>query len=212
MGKRTRKKLARSIVTIGLGIVIFGILLYTFRVFQKSRGQTRQSERGLLPTSVASQSTVVTPNQTKGTISLKQFSNQQAGYVFSYPANWQILDEPNVSGVEIQRINSQGVGFSISVRMVENPKKLSVFEFAKAQAYPRLDGVIDPPLKVTVGEKVGYKLAYLPPGLMIDIFLPHKNGGILNIFAGGEASSDKQKVDTYNRIVSNFLNSFKFLY
>ncbi len=198
-----RKNVTRFLIIILLALIIGGVFIS--QVFIRNRGQTSAKP---IPSPTGAASTV-----TKVTNELKQFTSPKYKYSFSYPADWQILDEPNVSGIEIQKIDNHGAGFSISMRIVDNPQKLSVEEFAKNQAFPVASGSSEIPQAVTVGNVTGYKLRYLPKELLVDIFLPYKykEGGILNIFAGGEFNKGPNTVDFYNQIVKNLLNSFNFL-
>ncbi len=205
-----KKNLVRLIIVILVVVIVGG--LFIFVVYKRSRGQTTTnfSQRNT-PIPTRAQSTAEIINQSKTTNGLRQFVSQKYNFSFSYPADWQILDEPNVNGIEIQKIDKLGAGFSISVRVLDNPQKLSVEEFAKNQAYPAANGANDLPQKVIVGNVTGYKLSHLPPGLLADIYLPYryKEGGILDIFAGGEFEKTAKTIDFYNQIISSFLTSFK---
>lgn len=144
---------------------------------------------------------------------LKQYTSKQYAYSFLYPSDWQILDEPNLFGIEILKINSNGSGFSISLRINDNPKKLPLEDYAKDQAFPMPDGTQDIPEKITVANVQGYKLHHLPEGLLLTVYLPYKeNDKVLYIFTGGEFDKSAQTLSYYNRITDNFLTSLKLDY
>ncbi len=160
-----------------------------------------------VPTPTKAQATVEIINNSLINKNVKHFIGQKYKFSFSYPSDWQFLDEPNVSGVEIQKIDKQGKGFSISIRIIDNPQKLSLEEFARNQVYSANDA----PKKVVVGELTGYELQHLPDGLLTNIYLPYDDKGVLNIFAGGEFENNKQTLQYYQQTIDTFLSSFKVL-
>ena len=199
--------------------IIFSIcILCTFLLvglFSLTLNSNRVSRPKVNPTSPISptptlvQSTEEIINKSNITNGTRQFVSDKYKLSFSYPYDWQILDEPNVNGIEIQKINNQGAGFSISLRINENPQNLSIEDYTKNQAFNLPNGVKDIPQKITIGNIQGYKLQYLPQGLLTTIYLPYKNGKILYIFAGGEFDKSSQTLDFYNHVVNNFLTTLR---
>ncbi len=201
-----------------LGLVFFILLIaggvVIFNVTKNSRGQVYPNPNSL-PKSPDTSTPKPPPDPaTTGAnpANWKQYADKKYGFSLLYPPDWQLLDQPNVSGIEIQKINSQGLGMSISVRELENPQNLSAEDFAKAQVYPRDNGVKDPPQKVAVASTTGFKLQYLPPGLLLDLYLPYKPIKILNVFAGGSFdSTQKQNLDYFNQVVGQILSTLKVM-
>jgi len=175
-----------------------------FIVFSSSQNQIREKIVGYLqrntPTPTLVQATYEIVNQTQVVNGLKTFTNKDYRYSFSYPSDWQLLNEPNVQGMEIQKVDKNGLGFSISIRINDNPKKLSMEDYAKSQAEAK-----DTPEKVTVGGRQGYKLHLLPPTLTTTIYLPYSTNKVVYIFAGGEFN--KSQDGFYTQVVSNFVKS-----
>ncbi len=161
-----------------------------------------------VPTPTRAESNTELINQSKIVNGMKQFVSKKYTFSLFYPYDWQIIDQPNVNGIEIQKINNQGTGFSITIRILDNSQKLSLFNFAKDQSLSRPNGVIDEPQKIVVNTIEGYKLPYLPDGLLVNIFFDHKDGKILNLFAGGEFDQSSQTVTFYNQVVNSVLHSF----
>ncbi len=186
-------------------VLLVGV--FSLQLNKKNISQTNVKFTQLIsPTPTLVQSTEEIINQSKITNGMKQFKSDKYKFSISYPYDWQLLDEPNVNGIEIQKINSQGMGISISLRVNENPQKLSLQDYAKSQTLnPQ-----DIPQKITVGNVQGYKLQYLPEGLLTTIYLPYgENNKVLYFFAGGAFDKSSQTFNVYNQIVNNVLNSLK---
>ncbi len=202
-----------------VGIVIFFIATIAFililllpilnktaiRTTINTKAQTRPTPVILLP-SIIPIKLAATASTSANWIA---YNNQQYGFSLNYPQDWQLQEQPNVFGIEIQKVDKQGLGFSISIRVLDNPNKLSIRDFAIAQAYPRENGIYDNPQLVSVGGVTGYKLMYLPKSLLIDLFLPYKDG-VINIFAGGDIDLTSETNKLYNDITSKILNSLNF--
>lgn len=165
--------------------------------------QKQINEKTTAPTPMLVQATSEVTNQTQGINGTKTFTNKDYRYSFSYPSDWQVLDEPNVQGMEIQKVDKNGLGFSISIRINDNPQKLSLEDYAKSQAEGK-----DTPEKVTVGGREGYKLHLLPPTLITTIYLSYSTNKVVYIFAGGQFN--KSEEGFYTQVVSNFVKSLTF--
>ncbi len=131
------------------------------------------------------------------------YTHPRYHFSITYPSDWQFLDEPHVFGIEIQKINAAGQGFSISLRVDENPQSLSLYDYAKSQAISQAEV----PEKVVIGDLVGYKLHKLPTGLMSTVYLPYKPKQVLYFFAGGEFSPSQKAY--YEVIVQDVLSSIE---
>ncbi len=192
-------------------VIIFFLGLFFIFTTTKRNINQKPALQVITPTPTLIQSTAEIINKLKVTGGMRQFESKQYGFSFSYPYDWQILDEPNVVGVEVQKINSQGMGFSISLRINDNPQKLPLEDYAKSQVFNSPSGVKDIPQKITVGTLQGYKLQYLPEGLLTTIYLPYKQPDkVLYIFAGGEFNKSPQTIVYYNQIIDNVLNTLRF--
>lgn len=140
----------------------------------------------------------------------KNYASKEYGFSIQYPQDWQLLEEPNVFGIEIQKIDKQGLGFSTSIRVLENPNNLSLEQFVKAQVYPFNDGTLETPERIVVGALNGYKLNHLPQGLMVNLYLPYKKG-VINIFSGGDIGLTNPKTKSfYSDILAQIIGSFRY--
>ena len=186
-----------SILALSIGLIVF------ISLQNQVRKKTVNYSLTNTPTPTLVQATYEIVNQSQVVNGTKTFTNKDSRYSFSYPSEWHVLDEPNVQGIEIQKVDKNGLGFSISIRINDNPQKLSVEDYAKSQAE-----VKDIPEKVTVGARVGYKLHVLPPTLTTTIYLPYSTNKVIYIFAGGEFNKSDERF--YIQVVNNFVDSLKF--
>ncbi len=195
-----QRNVIRLILFIAVVLVVGEIIIFIDS--KKSHGQQPEPTATLIPSLVPTTDTKI-----DSTTGWKVLTNKKYNYIISYPPDWQVLDEPNVNGIEIQKVDKLGGGFSLSVRVLDNPQRLSVKNFANAQVYPRDNGTKDSPQPIIVSGETGYKLQYLPPGLLLDFYLPYKDSGILNVFAGG--SFDPSQQSSYNSVVNQMVSSLK---
>lgn len=202
---KVKKNIGFALVITLLCLTVGGFLYRQIYKNNQSR-VTRKTMAANIPTPTKAKATAEIANNAKIANGLQQYISPTYKYSFVYPVDWQLLDEPNVSGLEIQKIDKLGEGFSISIRTIDNPQKLSVADFAKSQTLNPKDTT----QKIEVGNQAGYKLNYLPEGLLVNLYLPYDEKSVLNIFAGGGFTKDKQTVNYYNNIVKTFLDSFKY--
>lgn len=141
--------------------------------------------------------------------SLQSFMSHY-GFSLQYPSDWQLLDQPSVTGVEIRRIDSQGLGFSISVRINDNPQRLSLLDYAENQAFTSQSGQQDVPEAITFGNLRGYKLHYLPDGLLTTAYFQTKQPNkVLYIFSGGEYDKSPQTISYYTAVINQIIDSIR---
>jgi len=186
-----------SVLTLSVGSIVFISLQNQIREKIASYSQKNT------PTPTLVQATYEIVNQSQVVNGMKTFTNKDYRYSFTYPSDWQVLDEPNVQGMEIQKVDKNGLGFSISIRINDNPQKLSVEDYAKSQVEGK-----DIPEKIIVGGRRGYKLHLLPPTLTTTIYLPYSKDKVIYIFAGGEF--DKSQEGFYAQVVKKFVDSLTF--
>ncbi len=196
---------------IGLAVII---VLCLFLILTKNQFNAQKKQETIsLPTLNPPTPTFIPPplilKSSSSIISLRAF---QSNYGFSllYPSDWRLLDQPSVTGIEIQKINTQGTGFSISIRINQNPQKLSLLEYTKNQAFTSSTGQQDVPEMIKTPSLQGYKLHYLPEGILATIYLQEKlPDKVLYIFAGGEYDKSSQTISYYNQIINTILNSIQ---
>lgn len=196
-------------------IIFFSLIILFTSIFNKPTLKTSINSKAQTPPASIillskTKPTAPSPIPFVSTTNWTPYKNRQYAFNLSYPQDWQLQEQPNVFGIEIQKVDKQGLGVSISIRVLDNLNKLPIKDFAIAQAYPRENGTYDDPQLISVGGTDGYKLTYLPKGLLVDLFLPYREG-VLNIFAGGDIDLASQKnKDYYNGIITQILDSFKF--
>ncbi|GEM_PF-4861116 len=196
-------------------ISVIGLFLFFSTVFVLSRkipqSNTNNSSISISQVEIQPTSSITTTIPGTTAVPLKKYIHKKYEFSFFYPEDWQILDEPNVFGIEIQKVNAQGAGFSIAIRVIDSPGKITVKDYALSQAFPLPNGMADTPQAVTIGNLQGYKLNHLPDGLLFTGFLPYKQPGkIVYIFAGGEFDKSSETVNYYKNIINTILNSLKF--
>ncbi len=197
----------RIIIFILIVILLSSILFLIF--FTKSSDKTGTQNRTVKLSPTLEPTVVVTP-LTVNKSEWKTYSSAKYHYQISYPPDWQLLDEPNVNGIEIQKIDIQGAGISLSVRVVDNPQKLTVENFAKAQAFSQSAGTKNLIGKTTIGPFTAYKLQSLPQGLLFDIYIPYKEDQVYNLFAGGSVDQiAKNNLSFYQNMITQMLDSFR---
>lgn len=204
-----KKKNAFQVFFICIFIIVFLLIvlvsLLKEKVLFNTKAQTQQTETITVPTVPATSSPGV-----KASSEWISYTSKQYGFSLNYPHDWQLLEQPNVNGIEIQKVDKQGLGFSISIRVLDNPNKLSIKDFAVVQAYPRENGAQDTPQLISVAGVQSYRLVYLPKSLLLDVFMPYKKG-VMNIFAGGDIDLDVPKIRSYyDTIVREIINTFRY--